>query len=308
MQASVVKSGPPPGTRPRVVRGMHSAVRLGGYATALAVVFGTAFGAGAALGGPQPTPPVPATRAAAAVPRAPDPPVRGLSATAAGYTLVPAVDTLVPGVAGEYAFTITGPDGAPVTAFDVTRERPLHLVVVRRDAAGFQQLDPVLGPDGVWRTPLTLPAGGIYRVYADAVPTGGPAVVLGTDLFAPGDFTPIPFAPSRVAQVDGYQVRLDGTLVPGTASPVFATVTRDGVPVTDLEPLLGGFGGLVALRRSDLAYVGALPDAPAPAAADRSGPGVAFTVDLPSGGGWRLFLQLRHDGVVRTAEFTVDAG
>lgn len=282
---------------------MHPAVRLGGYATALAVVFGAAFGAGAAFGEPLPAAPAPPLVAAAR-----EAPAEGLAATAAGYMLVPVVDTVSPGVPGEFAFTITGPDGSPVTAFEVTREQSLHLVVVRRDAAGFQHLSPVLGPDGVWRTPLTLPAGGIYRVYADAVPTGGPALTLGTDLFAPGDFTPIPFAPSRVAQVDGYQVRLDGALEAGPASPVFATVTRAGAPVTDLEPVLGGFGHLVALRRSDLGYVRAAPDSPAPDAGDRSGPGIAFTVGLPTPGGYRLFLEFRHDGVVRTAEFTVDAG
>jgi len=309
MQASDVKSGPPPGGRPRVVPGMHPAVRLGGFATAFALVFGAAFGAGAAVGEPPATPVTPAAHAGAR----PDAvgsgaPAGGLAATAAGYTLVPAVDTLVPGGAGEYAFTVTGPDGAPVTAFDASRGQLLHLVVVRRDAAGFQHLFPALGPDGVWRVALTLPAGGIYRVYADVAPTGGPALTLGTDLFAPGDFTPIPFTPSRVAQVDDYQVRLDGALVPGTASPVFATVTRDGVPVTDLEPVLDAFGHLVALRRSDLAYVGVPADSPAPATTDRSGPGIAFTAELPTAGGYRMFLEFRHDGVLRTAEFTVDAG
>ncbi|GAA3221785.1 hypothetical protein GCM10017691_07130 [Pseudonocardia petroleophila] len=298
---------------------MSTAVRLAGYATALALVFGVAFGVGSAVGEPPAGVPAVAAHTSDAHGHAPDRPgpdgsgaadarTDGLAATSAGYTLVPAVDTLVPGTPGEYAFTVTGPDGAPVTAYDVEHERPLHLIVVRRDAAGFQHLHPTLGPDGVWRVPLTLPAGGVYRVYADLVPTGGPELVLGTDLFAPGDFTPIPFGPSRVAQVDGYQVRLDGDLVPGTSSPVFATVSLDGAPVTDLEPYLGAFGHLVALRRSDLAHLHVHPDAPTPAPTDRSGPGVAFVAEVPSVGGYRLFFDFRHGGVVRTAEFTVDVG
>ncbi|GAA2560385.1 hypothetical protein [Pseudonocardia hydrocarbonoxydans] len=287
---------------------MTTVVRLGGYATVLAVAFGVAFGVGSAVGEPPAT--VPGTGHTAAGhatdgrPAATD----GLAATSAGYTLVPATDTLTPGEPGGYAFTVTGPDGAPVTAFDVAHDRPLHLVVVRRDAAGFQHLHPELGPGGVWRVPLTLPAGGVYRVYADFTPVGGPPLVLGTDLFAPGDFTPLPSTPSRVAGVDRYQVRLDGDLVPGTESAVFATVSLDGAPVTDLEPHLGAFGHLVAIRRSDLAYVHVHPDAPAPAATDRSGPGVPFVAEVPSAGGYRLFLDFRHGGVVRTAEFTVDVG
>ena len=213
-----------------------------------------------------------------------------------------------PGRPRELAFTVTGSDGRPVTAFDVEHERLLHLVVVRRDAAGFQHLHPTLGPDGVWRVPLTLPAAGVYRAYADFVPTGGPALVLGVDLFAPGDFAPIAFPPSRVAQVDGYQVRLDGELVPGGPSQVFATVSRDGAAVTDLEPYLGAFGHLVALRQSDLAYLHVHPDAAPPGPADRSGPGVAFIAEVPTPGGYRLFFDFQHGGVVHTTEFTVGGG
>lgn len=114
-------------------------------------------------------------------------------------------------------------------------------------------------------------------------------------------------AADRVALVDGYRVRLDGELVPGAPSQVFATVTRDGVPVTDLEPHLGGFGHLVALRLSDLTLVRVRPDAPAPAPIDRSGPGIVFTADVPSTGTYRLYLEFRRAGAVHTATFTVPA-
>ena len=56
-------------------------------------------------------------------------------------------------------------------------------------------------------------------------------------------------APSRVAEVDGYQVRLDGDLAVGAPAQVFVTVSRDGAPVTDLEPLDDAFGRLVAHAR-----------------------------------------------------------
>lgn len=272
------------------------AVRLGGHLTALAAVFVAAWGV-------ETTVPVPAVAdrtMAAAVDSAGLPASAGLAPSAGGYTLTPGVDTLAPGAPAEFEFTITGPDSRPVIAFD-----ELRLDVVRRDAAGFQRLDPRPGPEGRWRATVTLPAGGVYRVYADLVPVGGPALNLGVDLFAPGDFTPIPLPPSRVSQVDGYQVRLDGVPVPGRATPVFATVTRDGAPVADLEPVGDGFGRLVALRRGDLAHLQLRPDAVA-AAGDRAGPGIAFTARLPTPGGHRLFLDFRHGGVLHTAEFTLD--
>ncbi|HZG90677.1 MAG TPA: hypothetical protein VEZ42_10740 [Pseudonocardia sp.] len=295
---------------------MGTAVRLAGFGAALALVFAAAWAAGSLLGPPPVIAAAPADTHAAGAGHAadghghdtPDVVSDGLVTTAAGYALVPQVTTFGAGVPGEFAFTVTGSDGRPVTAFDMAHERRLHLIVLRRDTAGFQHLHPALGPDGVWRVPLVLPAGGVYRAYADFVPTGGPALVLGTDLYVPGDFAPVTHPPSRVAQVEGYQVRLDGDLVPGRPSPVVATISLDGVPVTDLEPHLGAFGHLVTLRGGDLAYLHAHPDAADPAATDRAGPGIAFTVDVPSTGEYRLFLDFHHAGVVRTAEFTVTAG
>lgn len=277
---------------------MDTAARLGTGAIVLALVFGAAVAAGGAVGGAvggvaDGTPAVPA--AAPAPP--PDP---------AAFDLVPLTDLVEPGVPGEFAFLLTGPGGQPVVAAE------LELSVVRRDAAGFQRPAATVGPDGVWRAPLVLPAPGVWTAFVDAVPPGGPRLRLTADLFAPGPFAPVPFAPSRAAQVGEYQVRLDGELAAGVPSPVFATVSLRGEPVTDLEPHLGAFGRLVALRRGDLARTVLGPDpaaggAPAPAPADRAGPGIAFTALVPTPGTYRLVLEFRHQGAVRTAEFTVDA-
>jgi hypothetical protein len=38
------------------------------------------------------------------------------------------------------------------------------------------------------------------------------------------------------------------------------------------------------------------------------GPDVAFGVEVPSEGGYQLYLDFRHDGVVRTAHLTLPAG
>ncbi len=217
----------------------------------------------------------------------------GLASSANGYTLVP-----VGAPDGQFSFTVTGPDGAPVTAFDVEHEKLMHLVVVRRDGTGYQHVHPEMAPDGTWAVPLALTGGGSWRAFADFHPTGGPATVLGADLAVPGVFEPVVHAPSRTAEVDGYTVELAGELVPGRASPVVLTVRRDGAPVTDLQPHLGARGHLVALREGDLAYLHVHPE-------DGDGPGVPFVAEVPSAGTYRLFLDFRHDDVVRTAEFTV---
>ncbi len=107
-------------------------------------------------------------------------------------------------------------------------------------------------------------------------------------------------APSEVARTDsGYRVALDGEAHAGEASELTFEVTRGGEPV-DVDPYLGADGHLVALRESDLAYLHTHPEGSA------TGEGIRFAADFPSEGAYRLFLQFKHRGEVRTAEFTVD--
>ncbi len=294
---------------------MGTAARLWGFVAVLALVFGGAWWAGSLMPGVL-VPPATGTdehaesRYSGATL---DIGSAGLVSTSAGYTLVPrGPTTLAPGTSHELEFAVIGPDGLPVTSFDTKDERQLDLVVVGRDGGGFQHPHPVIGPDGVWRAPLTLPAAGVYRAYADFVPTGGPAMVLGLDLFAPGRFSPTEFPTSRTADVDGYDLWLEADLVAGGTSEVFVAIGRDRLPVTDVEPYLGGLGHLVVLRQSDGAYLRTAPIAPgaAPAAASEHGTGasVAFTVEVPAAGEHRLFLEFQHGGAVHTAEFTVRTG
>jgi len=201
-------------------------------------------------------------------------------------------------------FEVFGPDGHRVQVYDLVHERPLHLVVVNRDLSSYDHVHPELSDDGVWSIDLDL-SPGITRLIADFTPRQGPELVLGTDLAVGGDYEPAPPAPvARTATVGTYDVGLTGDLVPGESSPVTLTVTRDGEPVTDLQPHLGAYGHLVALREGDLAYLHVHPEE------SGAGPEVPFLAEVPSEGRYRLFLDFRHGGVVRTAEFVVptDAG
>jgi hypothetical protein len=298
---------------------MNTAAKLSAYGAALALLVAGAYATGSAVG--------PLTTVATAdaaghgepgagsagngdthsgtVPETATDQPAGLASSRGGYTLTPTDPTLTPATPDTFSFTVTGPDGAPVTAFDVEHDEPMHLIVVRRDTTDFQHVHPELAPDGTWSVPLTVASAGSYRAFADFTPTGGDATTLGVDLVAPGVFEPVTHAPSRTAQVDGYTVELTGDLVAGQASPVTLTVSRDGVPVTDLQPYLAAYGHLVALRDGDLAYLHVHPTGAPGDGVTPPGPRVEFVAEVPSAGGYRLFLDFRHDGVVRTADFTV---
>ncbi|QYC41694.1 hypothetical protein Nocox_20425 [Nonomuraea coxensis DSM 45129] len=301
---------------------MNTAVKLGSYVLGLAVVFGGALGVGKAVG-PVEAPPAedhaamtaPTASASAAhgehatQPQAKDDTPGGLQVSENGYALNPLTATIKPGEPTDFRFAVTGPDGKAVTGYQVQHDKKLHLIVASRDLKTFQHVHPEMAPDGVWSVKLTLPKAGPYRAFADFAPTGGEALTLGADLAVAGDYRPeaLP-AQSRTATVDGYEVTLDGDLTPGQSSRLTLKVSKDGEPVTDLQPYLGAYGHLVALRARDLAYLHVHPDGEPGDGTTKPGPEIVFYAEVPSTGDYRLFLDFQHKGEVRTADFTLGAG
>ena len=227
--------------------------------------------------------------------------VSGLAVSENGYRLVPAATT-ASGPRTAYEFSILDPDGEPLTDFDVEHERKMHLIVVRRDFAGFQHVHPELGADGTWRVELDTSLSGTYRVFADFTSGGGEAMTLATDLAVPGTFGPRPLRmPERTVDAgDGYAVRIDSSEPEaGAVTRVEFTVRRNGEVVDGVQPYLGADGHLVVLREGDLAFLHAHPQG------EPGGGGpIAFDVDYPSAGAYRMYLQFRHRGAVHTAAFT----
>ncbi|MFG3100904.1 hypothetical protein ACGFZL_10330 [Streptomyces sp. NPDC048182] len=299
---------------------MRTGVRIAAFATALAASFGTAYGVGQGLD------PVVADSAAAPheehaeeTSTAPGdghagheaPPAGGLQITEGGYALHLATPRVRAGRPTELRFTVRDDAGKPLTAYRREHDKELHLILASHDLGTFRHLHPVRAADGSWSTPVDLPRAGGYRVFADFTPAreGARNLVLGADLAAGGDFEPARLpAPGRTARVDGYRVDLAGSLHPGEEGDLAFKVSRDGRPVTDLQPYLGAYGHLVALRAGDLAYLHVHPNGAPGDGSTEPGPGVSFAATAPSAGTYRLFLDFRHQGKVHTAAFTVRAG
>ncbi len=311
---------------------MSVAARLAAFAAVLAVAFGAALAAGSAVDptreevaaadaghGEQPAPG--AGHDDAAPPAAGDAHAQapahddgdgshgaagarpsGLAVADDGFALEVDDTARAAGRPEELRFRIVDDRGRVVRdEFERAHERELHLIVVRRDTAAFQHLHPRKGEDGTWTTELTLPDPGVYRMYAD-FKLGGTQRTLATDLFVPGDFRPQAMPESRRSAAAGeYRVALSSSrpLEAGTPRTLVFSVERDGAPVRDLQPYLGARGHLVALREGDLAYLHVHP------VAGVGGGAVGFEATFPSAGRYRLFLQFRHRGEVRTVAYTV---
>jgi hypothetical protein len=128
-------------------------------------------------------------------------------------------------------------------------------------------------------------------------------VTLATDLVVRGPFTPRPLpAPAPTDAVGGYAVELvAGGPKAGADAELAYDISRAGAPVGDLERYLGADGHLVAVREGELAFLHVHPEGSAT-------PGrIRFGASLPSAGRYRLFLQFKHHGIVRTAAHTLQA-
>jgi hypothetical protein len=231
----------------------------------------------------------------------------GLQSTQDGYTLELSDSIATAQADVPLRFRILSPTGAPVKRYVETHDKLLHLIVVRNDLAVFQHVHPTLDAEGTWTLPLNLARAGDYRVFADFMPSGGPALTLGANLHVAGRYDPQPLpAAAATAQVDGFTVKLNGTPKAGEASMLTLSVDRDGKPVDDLQPYLGAYGHLVAVRASDLAYLHVHPMGEPGDGTTTPGPDIVFHTTFPSTGSYRLFLDFQHGGVVRTAAFTVN--
>jgi hypothetical protein len=237
--------------------------------------------------------------------------LRGLSVEQDGYRLNSVRSPAEQGRKGDLSFQVLGPDGKPFMGFAESHEKELHLITVRSDGAQFRHVHPELDrATGTWSIPWDWPTGGTYRVFADFVPAGGedaPNVTLTRNVDVAGEFSPVKAPLSDRDEVDGYEVTINGDLAAGETRELVVEVSRDGKPVTDLQPYLGAFGHLVALREGDLAYLHVHAEGEEPAPGDTAGPDIGFATEAPTPGRYLMYLDFKVDSRVHTAEFILEA-
>ncbi|MDP1849651.1 MAG: hypothetical protein Q8K79_17830 [Solirubrobacteraceae bacterium] len=233
--------------------------------------------------------------------------MRGLAVADNDLRLVVANPELRRAHAEEVRFRIVDSRGETVRDFDVEHTKRMHVIVVRRDLAGFQHLHPTQHGDGSWAVTLRLPLAGSYRLFADFSHEGQPAT-LASDLRVDGqaDLQPLPSAAATAISDGGYEVRQQESAArPGREASLRFEISQDGQTVQP-EPYLGAGGHLVALREGDLAFLHVHPTEHGHGES-RSAPHgepAAFAATFPTAGRYRLFLQFKHQGTVHTVAFT----
>jgi hypothetical protein len=232
---------------------------------------------------------------------------------------------IVPGRPTTISFTVQLPSGKALTTYK-TGSGPhtgVHLIIVRDDLAYIIHKHPPIGPDGLLRQTVTFPAPGPYRVLVDIypnIPGAQPNFQLFKNVEVAGSYQPAPLPAFRADQtIDGYHIDMQGHPALHAIQAAFVNVrVHDfhGGPVS-FVPWFGALAHAIFFHQGSLDYFHTHvcgPNAPnctsvlggARVSGRATAPGkLTLGVLLPVAGTWRLFLQMKLNGQIVTAPFTL---
>lgn len=206
------------------------------------------------------------------------------------------------------AISINGSGNKPIETFDVTNDKLLHLIVVSDDLQHFQHVHPVYSGGGAFELPITFPAGGGYKLYADFVPTGmneltriGTVQVDGTASIK----QPLAQSETLTAVANGMIISLNFAEELSTQTQTSMTYTftneKTGDPVTDLELYLGAVGHVVAIDETTKQFIHIHPLNWA-----SSGPQAVFGAAFPVRGMYKVWGQFQRNGENFVVPFVIE--
>ena len=236
-------------------------------------------------------------------------------------------------------FTIhEAPTGKIVRDFEIVHEKRLHFLMVSQDFQWFEHQHPQMDAAGRWHLTWTFPRAGRYWLFADFTPADGDNQILRTvlDVGRVSRQRPNPALVPDTGEtkiVGDMRVRLAVRPLPmRTGRQTLLTYTfanMNGRPCTDMQPILGVMGHLIALREDGQTIVhthalhgvrpgsyGAAmlammqagqPEAVpvTPGMVTETGPSFTFKLTLPKPGRYKLWAQFQRHSQWLTVPFTV---
>lgn len=243
-------------------------------------------------------------------------------------------EPLQAGKAATLLFAIKDPQGKPVKDFETVHEKVMHLLMVSKDLSWYAHEHPEIQADGTFKLTFAFPAPGEYVLYHDFTPPAVGQQVVQVPVTVPGR-GPAPVAlvvdSDKVKQVEGYSFKFStkAPLRTEEEAELVFEVTKDGNPVTDLQPYLGAMGHLVIISQDLKSFVHSHPheegeeaghshdgkgesggehggkDAK-PAAAEASGPDIHFHAHFDSSGLYKGWGQFQHMGKILTVPVVME--
>jgi hypothetical protein len=230
-----------------------------------------------------------------------------------------------PGTPTTVSFTIRQPSGAPLTNYrrGAGPHTGVHLIFVRSDLGAIVHHHPPIGSDGKIDDTVTFPTPGTYRLVVDAYPNlAGPLrnFQLFRTVQVKGTAPKQPLPPFRSSEVvDGFKFTIHGrpNLRAIQAGTLDMTVTDPQGRPARFTPWFGALAHAIFFRAGSLDYFHTHVCAPGATGCTSllgatSVTGTSTTpgqlhvgVLLPVSGTWRLFLQMKANGQIVTAPFTL---
>jgi hypothetical protein len=223
----------------------------------------------------------------------------------------PMSGTITPGKPAMLMFTLKDPTGAPVTTLETVHEKILHLLMVSKDLSWYAHEHPAVQKDGTFSLTFTFPQAGDYLLFNDFTPPKVGQQVVQVPIKVEGAAPaakPLVVDTGTPKTVDGYSVTLDtgGPVKTGDETHMAYTITRDGKPVTDLQPYLGAMGHLVVISQDLKNFVHSHPheEGAEHATGGKTGPKVDFEAFFTAPGVYKGWAQFQHMSKVITVPFT----
>jgi hypothetical protein len=241
--------------------------------------------------------------------------------------------TLTTHIAGEptaahpatIVYAIVQPDGSRLTRFrrGAGPHTGVHVIYVRSDLGAIVHHHPPVSADGTITDHVDFPTGGRYRVVVDVYPqqtTPLPNFQLFKTITVAGPHSIAPLPPPASSEVvDGYRFTLHGRPALHAIEPAFLSlaVTSPNGSAAQFTPWFGALAHAIFFRAGSLDYFHTHVCAPgatgctsllggARVTGRSSTPGkLSVGVLVPVSGTWRLFLQVKVDGHILTAPFTL---
>jgi len=229
-------------------------------------------------------------------------------------------------------YTLQDGSGKPVEpgALLVTHEKLMHLIVVSKDLQHFAHIHPTYTGEGRYSVADRLPTSGEYLLFNEFFMADGKMQLERNAITAAG--SPTANATAILTPTLGQPQQVDGLTMVLNANPqrirrwsatTFTfSVSKDGSPVTTLEPFLGAPAHVVLISSDTMQFAHTHGDVPGgamsgdmsnmnmgnmamPTPPAKFGPNLQFTHTFMQPGFYRLWVQFGYEGRVVTVGYNV---
>jgi hypothetical protein len=189
----------------------------------------------------------------------------------------------------------------------ITHEKLMHLMLVRDDMQYYQHLHPEFVQDK-WTIKTQIPEQGNYEMYVDVSPKEEKATVLRVPLIIGGATKEKKFpivTKDLTAITDGITASLDKLELEKKTAEVKLKfrLTKNGQAITQIQPYLGAFGHVVALKHDQPDHF--VHAHPLNETAPQNGI-VDFEIELQEKGMYTIYAQFNINGQIKTFPITLE--